>query len=114
MMSRLESAATVSRYCPAKNTSAVSTIAKVRARNGAATRPNSIAAAPSSRCSKRRATDLETAPKREASRVRMALNIAGALRTGTGNAAEILVLAKSRLPNLAENSPPQMTAVTIR
>jgi hypothetical protein len=44
----------------------------------------------------------------------MALNIAGALRTGTGNAAEILVLAKSRLPNLAENSPPQMTAVTIR
>src|SRR5437016_4098941 len=49
MIRRAESATAVSSVWLAKKTIAVSMIAKVRARNGAATSANSTAAAPSSR-----------------------------------------------------------------
>jgi hypothetical protein len=47
MISRPASDAADSSVCPAKNTSAVSIMTKVSARNGAATSANSMAAAPS-------------------------------------------------------------------
>src|ERR1700674_5565733 len=81
MISRLESATTVSRYWPAKNTKAVSMMANISARNGAATSANSTAAAPSSRQSSRRAAaDPSSRSRREASPVQTALNMAELLR----------------------------------
>jgi hypothetical protein len=54
MTSRPASVAADSSVCPAKNTSAVSRIAKVSAKNGSATRENSTAADPSCWRTKRR------------------------------------------------------------
>jgi hypothetical protein len=61
MIRRALSVAAVSSACPAKNTMAVSTIANISARNGAATRANSTAAAPSSWRSSRRSGVAEAA-----------------------------------------------------